>query len=271
MLKRAAFKVQCFLIVFLWYTILFLDIKAIVKHISFITKEYCPLFLWAINVAYFLNPTQTLGAQFFQKNLKKILLSMCVKVTFVMTFATDQLTSFITPLKDMEYTICYYFSKFKSPDQQPECFTYQYFNSSFYLAVFALSLRIIQDFKLMKYDKTHLSKNRGYNIVKYLLAIVTIFVSSLTKNNIVIIILFPFNVQFWYNIWIVLAVLTTIYSYIWDITQDWGFLQKNSPKRFLRRDLLYKTIPYYYVSMIIDFPLRFVWICTLSLDVQFYV
>jgi len=103
-----------------------------------------------------------------------------------MTFATDQLTSFVTPLKDLEYTICYYGHKFSNPDSIPVCGGYSFINSSFILAVLALSIRIIQDFKLWRYDKTHLGKNRVWNIGKYFLAFITIFTSFMTTYDLVI-------------------------------------------------------------------------------------
>lgn len=55
---------------------------------------------------------------------------------------------------------------------------------------------------------------------------------------------------FFYNmIWLVVALISTIYSYAWDLKMDFGFLQKDSINYPLRDNLSYKNQFFYYFCM----------------------
>jgi len=61
-------------------------------------------------------------------------------------------------------------------------------------------------------------------------------------------------------VFIVFAIINSIYTSIWDIVMDWSLLQTGS-KHFLLRDyLFYKKPYYYYTAMVLDVILRFQWI-----------
>ena len=49
----------------------------------------------------------------------------------------------------------------------------------------------------------------------------------------------------WKGLWIVAAVVSTSYSYFWDLKFDWGFLRKDSKYKFLRSELAYKNVKSY--------------------------
>lgn len=59
------------------------------------------------------------------------------------------------------------------------------------------------------------------------------------------------------------ASISTIYSYIWDVKIDWALFEKDSPHKFLRKNLCY-PINSYYVIIIVNFLFRIVWVATLS-------
>jgi hypothetical protein len=63
--------------------------------------------------------------------------------------------------------------------------------------------------------------------------------------------------------WVVFASSSTLYSYIWDVKIDWALFEKNSPNRFLRKNLCY-PITSYYVIIIVNFLFRIAWVFTLS-------
>ncbi|KAF6039975.1 XPR1 [Bugula neritina] len=86
-----------------------------------------------------------------------------------------------------------------------------------------------------------------------------------------------------FRLWIIAAIVNTLYTYIWDIKMDWGLLARDaSGNKFLRANILYKykqlkvlvnytlllLLPYkafYYFAMAEDLILRLTW--TLSMTV----
>lgn len=74
-----------------------------------------------------------------------------------------------------------------------------------------------------------------------------------------------YNIYFY--IWILTAVISSLYAYTWDIKMDWGLLDRNAGKenRFLREEIVYSAKGYYYFAIIEDFVLRFGWAISLSL------
>ena len=64
-------------------------------------------------------------------------------------------------------------------------------------------------------------------------------------------------------------IITTLYSYIWDVTMDWSLLRLKSKHLFLRSNLIFSPI-YYYIAMITNLILRFSWTLTLFIDTSFH-
>jgi hypothetical protein len=95
------------------------------------------------------------------------------------------------------------------------------------------------------------------NAGKYCVAIIVAVTSFFASNNSV-----------FRNIWWLIALLSTIYSYIWDIKKDFGFLQpgENYP---LREKLSYKNKLFYYVCLITNLFLRCMWVLTVSPDMVY--
>jgi hypothetical protein len=60
------------------------------------------------------------GRKYFYLLVKKIVLTPCIKMSFLISYATDQLVSFVVPIKDFAYTVCFYTSTFKVDDVK-EC------------------------------------------------------------------------------------------------------------------------------------------------------
>ena len=61
-------------------------------------------------------------------------------------------------------------------------------------------------------------------------------------------------------IYVLMAVVSTIYSLAWDFKMDWGLLRGNKPgRRFLRNRLKYPH-SYYYFAMIMNTVLRLTWV-----------
>jgi len=77
----------------------------------------------------------------FPVKVQIILLTKIIQIIW----ATDQLVSFVLPLKDFEYTICYYISYFFDDDQSlRECQSNRRFTKSVIMAIIPLVWRILQ-------------------------------------------------------------------------------------------------------------------------------
>jgi hypothetical protein len=71
------------------------------------------------------------------------------------------------------------------------------------------------------------------------------------------------------NIWWLFALVSTVYSYCWDLKMDFGFLQEGSVNYPLRDKLSYKNKAFYYFCMIFNLFLRFMWVLTVSPDIVY--
>lgn len=71
-----------------------------------------------------------------------------------------------------------------------------------------------------------------------------------------------------FKFWIGSLIISTVYTYIWDIKMDWGLMDKNAPDelRFIREEIVYASPWYYYVAFFEDFVLRMMWALTISLN-----
>ena len=55
-----------------------------------------------------------------------------------------------------------------------------------------------------------------FNLIKYLFSILTALFSNIYIQN---------HEPTYLYCWIICAIISTLYSYYWDLTMDWGFLQ----------------------------------------------
>jgi len=44
------------------------------------------------------------------------------------------------------------------------------------------------------------------------------------------------------------AAIASVYTYIWDLTQDWDWLHKDAKYKYLRNELAYRRPIYYYIG-----------------------
>ena len=70
-------------------------------------------------------------------------------MSFLLSYATDQLVSFIVPIKDFAYTLCFYTSDFTVADVK-SCLKADSFNGviiAYVVALVPLVIRMVQCFK----------------------------------------------------------------------------------------------------------------------------
>ncbi|XP_075534512.1 solute carrier family 53 member 1 isoform X3 [Dermacentor variabilis] len=67
-------------------------------------------------------------------------------------------------------------------------------------------------------------------------------------------------------LWILSAVVSSCFTYTWDIRMDWGLFDSNAGEnRFLREEIVYSSSGYYYFAILTDLALRFGWTLSVSL------
>ena len=64
--------------------------------------------------------------------------------------------------------------------------------------------------------------------------------------------------------WLCFAIISTIYSYIWDLKMDWSLMRLNSKNKLLRDKLTYSPVAMYYAIMVTNAIFRLAWVLTLS-------
>ena len=66
-------------------------------------------------------------------------------------------------------------------------------------------------------------------------------------------------------LWLVFAIISTIYSYFWDLKMDWGLLDRSQYKNYLlRKELSYNNKRFYYSAMLMNLILRMSWVFSIS-------
>jgi len=165
--------------------------------------------------------------------------------------------SFILILKDFVYCCCYTGNLFYTGKVKNTCSTkIEGAGIYFIIILFPICFRIMMEFNMFircKIKKDHHSIFHFINFLKYVVYLINYCLNFLTKFYSQIII-----------VWIIVAGLSTIFSYLWDVTYDWGFFKKNSKNKFLRNDLAYPSKIFYYSAIVINFVLRMGWLLLLS-------
>lgn len=89
------------------------------------------------------------------------------------------------------------------------------------------------------------------NMIKYLMSVLVVWFSHVASGS-----------PKYLDIWIFFAVLSTLYSFVWDIKKDWSL--GDTRHGFLREKLIYRNTMLYYIGIMVDFCLRCTWVFTLS-------
>jgi hypothetical protein len=208
---------------------------------AFILYMFCPFDIWNYD-----------GRAYLGELAKESVGSFLLKTGFRHVFFINQMCSFIAPMRDMEYTICYY-AYYDAPLWAKREYCNKTRGIYFFLAFFPNFLRILQTSKEM-YDSKKLFP-KIFNAINYVLSISVALLSFLWPT-------YPFLHIFW----LIFTFISSCGSFTWDIIIDFGFLEKG--KNFpLRNRLYYKPKLIYYLIAVYDFILRFFWLLTISPEV----
>lgn len=258
--KRNSIFTTILMLALLWY-ILIREDEDFANILGFFPKEYAPLVCWVFFLSYLFFPSFKYfngeGRLYFFKLIKNLFLYSFLNVDFTMTWATEQFLSFVIPIRDVEFSFCYYIEKISVGDDSLYCSYTERLSMSLIITVLPLALRIVQCLRIM-YQKHHSFAfgSDFFNALKYLTTMITVIFSffySMEQKS-----------DLYFTLWVVFAILSTVYSYFWDLKMDWGFLESSSKHKYLRNQLSYAKPGFYYASIILNLFFRFCWILTLS-------
>ena len=129
--------------------------------------------------------------------------------------------SFVIPIKDFAYTICYYTSDV-SIDSVKECLNGSDFQGAivtYIVAILPLLLRMIQCFRQAKQQNgKFIGHLQMWNFLKYFASIMTATISYLST-------LFQ-DVHALFTLFVISSVISTSYSYYWDLVNFVAYIEK---------------------------------------------
>ena len=255
--KRAAFFSILVILMLLCYMIERTEIPILYDLVSFIPLEFTPLVCWVVTFCYLFYPFHNfnyLGRIYLFDLFFESMASITVRNQLRHTWFGDQLTSLTGPLRDFEYTTCYYTHYFETVEEKKRlCNNHR----PIVLCVNLLPYVV----RLLQCIKTIFDNKKIFpdilNCGKYTLSIL-VAISSYYSSTI----------AFFGKTWLIIAVTSSCYSYCWDMKMDYGLLQKgkNYP---LRNQLIYEKKYIYYTAMTLNFFGRFAWVLTISPEVVY--
>ena len=209
--------------------------------LSLLIVIFCPFRIWNYG-----------GRAWLGKLAKESLVSFLFKTGFRHVFFMSQLCSFIAPMRDIEYTICYY-AYYDAPIWAKQEYCKKTRGVYFFIAFFPNFIKILQSIREIHDSKKLFPKL--YSIMNSCLSISVALLSFLWPQ-------FP-SLRI---LWVIFTFISSCCSFSWDIIVDFGFFEKgkNYP---LRNKLYYKPKIIYYFICLYDFVLRFFWLLTISPEV----
>ncbi|ELR12179.1 SPX domain containing protein [Acanthamoeba castellanii str. Neff] len=242
----------------LWGTSFFLYAGTAAGHFNAGPAEIFPLALTCTLILLIVCPFNILHRSsrvFFLQVLVSVVLAPFGKLRFVDGYLGDLLTSMVKTLGDAEYTVCYY----TTGDWLENTGRCQIANRYGAAAMACLPLfwRMMQC--LGRYSATKHVEHLG-NSTKYLVALSVVLLSQLYGDL--------SSAGEWSAIrvlWCIAFIVSTLYSYLWDIFMDWGLGRWHSQNFPLRDELFYSNRKwFYYYCIVSNFVFRFFWTITLS-------
>ena len=208
---------------------------------SLLVYMFCPFDIWNYD-----------GRAFLGQLTKESFGSFLLKTGFRHVFFMGQMCTFISTMRDVEYTICYY-AYYDAPLWAKIEYCRKTRGVYFFIAFVPNFIRILQNIKEIHDTKKLFPK--FFSIINYCLSITVALLSFLWPQH-----------PSLHIFWLIFTFISSCCSFAWDIIIDFGFLEKgkNYP---LRNKLYYKPIFIYYFIALYNFVLRFFWLLTISPEV----
>ncbi|XP_015789345.1 xenotropic and polytropic retrovirus receptor 1 [Tetranychus urticae] len=240
-----------------------------------IPKIINPLLLVLFMLFFLFNPTDTFqrNARFwFLRIMGRCLAAPFCRVKFADFWLADQMNSMSPIFVDIQYFICFYISVFSSGAIDNWYSSHERCSGGTKVELITRAVLncLPAWFRFCQCLRRYYDDNRGpfphlVNAGKYSTTFFVILFSSLTKayqpnydestDN-------PF-----FTLWIIALIISSCYTYIWDIKMDWGLFDSSSPSEypFLREEMVYSSPVFYYFAICEDLILRFGWTLSVSL------
>lgn len=159
---RGTFFSSILFITLIWYIVLNENLGKVYDIISPISipKEFIPLIIWIFLLGYLFFPSKTYlngsGRVWLFKTFYSIFFLSLFKMDFGPQWVNEQLLSFVPPLQDFAYTLCYYTSRAADYDNyHPDyCFSNSIF-VGFLVAIVPVIFRLMQ-FGRIYYDQGYI-------------------------------------------------------------------------------------------------------------------
>ncbi|KAK6782642.1 hypothetical protein RDI58_020438 [Solanum bulbocastanum] len=183
--------------------------------------------------------------------------SFLLQVNMIDFFLSDQLTSQTQAIRSFVYYICYY-SWGKSSTGRKMCHI-----SDVYIVFYYISAAIpywIRFFQCMRRLIEEKEMKHGFNGFTYFSMLLSVVFQST----------FRLRKKTTWKVWALASSgVAALANISWDIRMDWGLLQMKSRNFLLRDKLLLHHKTAYYIAMILEVLLRFVWLqVVLSFDMR---
>ncbi|XP_029182155.2 xenotropic and polytropic retrovirus receptor 1 homolog [Acropora millepora] len=177
-------------------------------------------------------------------------------VGFADFWLADQLNSLSVALLDLQFIVCFYAYDWRLKDSSDMICDGTLYGIRPLVACLPAWCRFVQC--LRRFKDTRQVFPHLVNAGKYSTSFFVVAFSTLAKSN---------SVQHdsFFKAWIVSAIVSTCYTFTWDIKMDWGLLDKKAGEnRFLREEIVYSSKARYYFAMLQDLILRLTWTLTVS-------
>lgn len=244
----------------LWTIWLICYITTYVHNYLPINPFVFPLILISFLVVYLFNPFNIClrsSRWWLIKTIWRLVAAPFYHVTFADFWLGDQLVSMSQAMKDLEFIGCFYINKFKDGvntiENTAEC-------GSGGSIPMMIAGTLPNWFRAAQCVRRFVDTREGFphlaNTLKYSLGFIDVTLSYLNYYYST----HP-SITYLYYAFLTNKVISTLYSYYWDIFMDWGLIKLDGcVPVWARQKLLYKYRSLYYLAMLEDLLLRFTWL-----------
>ncbi|KAK8769538.1 hypothetical protein V5799_013995 [Amblyomma americanum] len=227
-----------------------------------------PLALLLLMLVFLVNPLHTMRHQarfWLLRVLGRIFAAPFFYVGFADFWLADQLNSLVPVFIDAQYFVCFYATDFQWMENSDAA---RCMNRPVNLALRPVLACLPAWFRfaqcLRRYRDTREAFPHLANATKYATTFFVVLFSTLFnvyRDS------YPSSSSHpFFILWILSAVVSSCFTYTWDIKMDWGLFDSNAGEnRFLREEIVYSSSGYYYFAILTDLALRFGWTLSVSL------
>lgn len=231
--------------------------------------KVAPLAMWLVLLAFLFNPFDIYMRK-VRFNLcltfVRILLSPLIFVYFADFFLADQFNSTVAIFLDIQYLVCYeVVGPWSGENLHPEKCTSSGNGIRPIVSLLPACWRFLQCLRCY-YDTRNAKHlvNAGKYFTTFPVILFATFFS--TKVNGDIRLPFDFDQVGWIIVLLLVASFVhSVYTFVWDVSQDWGLW--NLKCTLFSRRLVYRRKLVYVVAIVFDFVFRFLWTAKLTLAI----